>query len=159
MGPDPGRFEPSKGISEANISNGSGIRDPQFEILRVEVMRTDRIRSLAPRIILRVEGCPNSTANLRTKILDFRGFVPSRILILRGGILLSIRNLTETSSQGVLAGIINLSREIGRALRAVSSASPEKRRNRGRPEERGLVERASASVLAVAFTGRARGAL
>ena len=30
------------------------------------------------------------TANLRTEILDFRGFDSSRVLILRGGILMSI---------------------------------------------------------------------
>ena len=31
-----------KGHSEMNISNGSGVRDPQFEILRTEIMRAGR---------------------------------------------------------------------------------------------------------------------
>ena len=38
-----------------------------------------------------------STANLRTKILDFRGFDSSRILIVRGGILMSIGDFPEIS--------------------------------------------------------------
>ena len=41
-----------------------------------------------------------STANLRTKILDFRGFDSGRILILRGGILMSIGDFPESLSQG-----------------------------------------------------------
>ena len=47
-----------------------------------------------------------ATANLCTKILDFRGFDSSRILILRGGILMSIGQFPESSSQTILAGII-----------------------------------------------------
>ena len=35
-----------KGHVEVNISNGSGIRDPQSGSLRIEVMRTDRRQSL-----------------------------------------------------------------------------------------------------------------
>ena len=42
--------------------------------------------------------------NLRTKILDSRGFVSSRILILRGGILRSIGNFPESFSQAILVG-------------------------------------------------------
>ena len=64
------------------------------------------------------------TANLGTKILDFRGFDSRGVLILMGGIILSIGNLPETMSRRILAGIIlvgrsgdylsrdNLSREI-----------------------------------------------
>ena len=44
------------------------------------------------------------TVNLHTRILDFRGFDSSRILILRGGILMSTGNFTESLSQQVLAG-------------------------------------------------------
>ena len=44
------------------------------------------------------------TANVRTKILDFRGFESSRILILRGGILMSIGNSPESLSQRILVG-------------------------------------------------------
>ena len=54
------------------------------------------------------------TADLRTKILDSRGLDSSRILILRGGILMSIGSSPESLSQQILVGIINLSREIGR---------------------------------------------
>ena len=47
------------------------------------------------------------TANLRTKILDFRGFDSSRSLILRGGILVSIGDFVlENLSRRILAGII-----------------------------------------------------
>ena len=49
-------------------------------------------------------------ANLRTKILDFRGFDSSRILILRGGILMSIGNFPEILSQRILVGIILVGR-------------------------------------------------
>jgi len=32
-----------KGHVEVRISKGSGIWDPQFEIMRIEIMKTDRI--------------------------------------------------------------------------------------------------------------------
>ena len=51
-----------------------------------------------------------STANLRTKIVDFRGFASSRILILRGGILVSIGKFPESLSQAILVGIILVGR-------------------------------------------------
>ena len=54
------------------------------------------------------------TANLRTKILDFRGFDSSTILNLRGGILRPVGNFPGILSQGILLGMIDLSREIGR---------------------------------------------
>ena len=50
------------------------------------------------------------TANLRTKILDFRGFDSSIILILRGGILMSMGNSPEIMSQQILVGIILVGR-------------------------------------------------
>ena len=53
------------------------------------------------------------TANLRTKLLDFRGFDSSIILILRCGILMSIENLPDFLSQQILVHRENLSREIG----------------------------------------------
>ena len=46
----------------------------------------------------------SNTANLRTKILDFRGFDSSRILSLRGGILMSIGNFSESLSEAILVG-------------------------------------------------------
>ena len=53
---------------------------------------------------------PQSTANLRTKIMDFIGFDSSKILIWRGGILRSIGNFPESSSQTILVGIIFVGR-------------------------------------------------
>ena len=47
-----------------------------------------------------------ATANLRTKIMDFRGFYSSIILMLRGGILMSIGNFLVTLSQAILVGIM-----------------------------------------------------
>ena len=52
--------------------------------------------------------CP--TANLRTKILDFRGFGSIRILILRGGILMSIGDFPEMWSQRVFVGTVLVGR-------------------------------------------------
>ena len=54
-----------------------------------------------------------STANLPTNIVDFRGFDSSMILILRGGILMSIGDFPESLSRAMLVGC-NVSREIGR---------------------------------------------
>ena len=59
-------------------------------------------------------------ANLHTKILDFGGFDSSLILVLRGGILMSVGNFFDLSSEHILVGRDNLSREIGR-----KSSEPE----------------------------------
>ena len=45
-------------------------------------------------------------ANHPTKILDFRGFDSSIILISRGGILMSPGDFPESLSQAILVGII-----------------------------------------------------
>ena len=58
------------------------------------------------------------TANLRTKILDSTGFDSSIILIIRGGILMSIGDFPESVSRAILIGIML----VGRL--AVPSASP-----------------------------------
>ena len=50
------------------------------------------------------------TANLRTKIQDSRGSDSSRILSVRGGILISIGNFPEMLSQAILVGIILVGR-------------------------------------------------
>ena len=50
------------------------------------------------------------TANHCTKILDFRGFDSSIILIVRGGILMSKGNLPQSLSQQILAGRILVGR-------------------------------------------------
>ena len=64
----------------------------QFEMLRIGVMRTD------------------CTANLRTKIIDVRGFDSSIILSLRGEILMSIGVSPEILSQQIFFWS-NLSKE------------------------------------------------
>ena len=46
--------------------------------------------------------CGDATPNLRTKILDFRGSDSSRILISRGGILMSIGDFPESLSQAMV---------------------------------------------------------
>ena len=51
-----------------------------------------------------------STANLRADILDFRGFDSSIILILRGGILMSMGDFPESLSQAILVGIMLVGR-------------------------------------------------
>ena len=56
----------------------------------------------------------DATANLRTKILDFRVFDSSIILVVRGGIIIPIGNFAESLRQAILAGIILVHREIGR---------------------------------------------
>ena len=53
-----------------------------------------------------------STANLRTKIPDFREFDSSRILISKGEILMSMENFPECLSQQILVGIILVGRFI-----------------------------------------------
>ena len=59
-----------------------------------------------------------STANLRTKILDFRGFDSSRILISRGAILMSVGNFPESLSHRILAGTILVGRlGVGQRIR------------------------------------------
>ena len=66
-------------------------------------------------------------ANLRTKIMDFRGFDPSIILMLRGGILMSTWNSPEMLSQGILIGILLVGRlgvwEMGGGLRLPTASS------------------------------------
>ena len=59
------------------------------------------------------ESRPAPYGNLRTKLLDFRGFDSSIILILRCGILMSIENLPDFLSQQILVHRENLSRDIG----------------------------------------------
>ena len=51
-----------------------------------------------------------STANLRTKILYFRGLDSSVILILKGGIFMSIGNSPERLSKQIYVGIVFVGR-------------------------------------------------
>ena len=57
-------------------------------MLRFEIMKTDR------------------TANLRTNMMDFRGFDSCVISMLRGGILMSTGDFPEDSSQEMLVGVM-----------------------------------------------------
>ena len=58
----------------------------------------------------RMRAMQGRTANLRTKILDFRGFDSSRILILRCGILMSLGSFLEVLGRAILVGIILVGR-------------------------------------------------
>ena len=51
-----------------------------------------------------------ATANLRTNIMDFRGFDSSIILIIRDGILVSIGDFPESLSQAILVRIMLVGR-------------------------------------------------
>ena len=65
--------------------------------------------------------CFGLTANLRTKIMDFRGFDSSAILILRGGIPRPIGSLPESLRQAILVWIILVGRLDVDALRNLMS--------------------------------------
>ena len=54
----------------------------------------------------------NNTANLHTSIMDCRGFDSSIISILRGGTFMPIGDFPESSSRGILVGIM-LVRRLG----------------------------------------------
>ena len=64
-----------------------------------------------------LRGCTANTPNLPTKIINFRGFDSSRILSLRGGILMSIGHfpsyVESTNPRRDSLSRDNLSREIG----------------------------------------------
>ena len=55
VGPARGRFETFKLHIQVNLSNGSGIWEPQLEIVWIEIMRTDRscVCLKCPRIVKR----------------------------------------------------------------------------------------------------------
>ena len=57
-----------------------------------------------------------NTPNLPTNIVEFKGFDPNIILIIRGGILRPIGDLPESLSEAMLVGC-NISREIGRSMK------------------------------------------
>ena len=58
----------------------------------------------------RRKNTPHRAANLHTKILDFRGFHSSIILILSGGTLMSMGDLQESLRQRTSAGMILVGR-------------------------------------------------
>ena len=66
----------------------------------------DSAKRYADKKVGRFRSAWGPTANLRTTILDSRGFDSSRLLILRGGILMSIGNIPENLIQAILVGII-----------------------------------------------------
>ena len=69
-------------------------------IIIITIIRIIIIRII---IIITITG---STANLRTNIMDFRGFDLSIILILRGGIPRPIGISPESLSQAILVGVM-----------------------------------------------------
>ena len=66
------------------------------------------------------------TQPLKIKILLESNPLKSRILILRGGLLMSTGNFPETLSQRILAGIY-LSREIGCSVKILLESNPQSR--------------------------------
>ena len=72
----------------------------------------------------------SSTANLRTNIMDFRGFDSNIIIIIRGGIPRPIGNLPECLSRAILVGIMLVGRLGARSKR------PRPRDQRERERER-----------------------
>ena len=64
-------------------------------------------RAVAPRHAVRLASTAarrRTSASLRTKTLDPRGFDSGGILMLRGGTLMSVGNFTAILSQRILAG-------------------------------------------------------
>ena len=64
----------------------------------------DELVNKRSKCFIVVVGCSGGglAANLRTETLDFRGSDPSRILILRGGILRSLADFPDIVSQRIL---------------------------------------------------------
>ena len=92
-----------------NQLSTKGLRMQMNSVANCSVMVVLKPRSTF-RCIVIFFGTQALTANLRTKILDFRGFDSSKILSSRGGILRPIGNFPESSSQAILAGIILVGR-------------------------------------------------
>ena len=90
----PGKFESS---------------NPNRDNVSREMGRIQGVAEQAPALARKSRRTPPD-ASLRTTILDFGGFDPSRILILRGGMLVSIGNSPESLNQRILAGIILVGR-------------------------------------------------
>ena len=78
-------------------------------------VRTSRLAAVTA-VVARAQ-LVNAAANLRTEILDFRGFDSSRILISRGGIVMSVETLQEMLSQRIVVGTILVGRLCARPIR------------------------------------------
>ena len=72
--------------------------------------RAKRWKQACRRMSSQFSSVLQGTANLRTKILDFRGFDSGRILIIRRGIFVSIGDFPESLSQAILVGIMLVGR-------------------------------------------------
>ena len=81
--------------------------------IEIEIEREEEAAAAARRPHSPAMWARAHTANLRTKILDFGGLDSSRILSLRGGILMSIGNFPGNLQSTNLSSDY-LSREIGR---------------------------------------------
>ena len=78
-----------------------------FDLVPLDCPNVNEIGYLPGHLgILGLGPTQGSTASLHTKILDFRGFDSSIILISRGGILMSIGSVMESRHQQILVGII-----------------------------------------------------
>ena len=95
----------SESLLGFGVSSG-GFRDIASSFGRLPPWTTRRTTSPGP-------GIGAGKANLRTKILDLRGFDSITIVSLRGGIPRSIRNFPESLSQGILVGRLGVLRPAG----------------------------------------------
>ena len=57
-----------------------------------------------------VAATSTAAPDLRTNIMDFRGFDSSISLVIRGGIIMSLGDVPESLSQAILVGIMLLGR-------------------------------------------------
>ena len=111
-----GKLEQVKGSDASRLSSFSGQRRQQQLGATKDAVRYSAGDSTGRELARHGSGhssgfqaCTEektTTANLRSKILDFRGFDSIRILILRVGILMSIGDFPEMLSQQTLVGVI-----------------------------------------------------
>ena len=92
------------------------------------------------------DGCVQ-IAHLRTYMMDFRGFDSSIILILRGGILVSIGDFPESLSQTILVGIML----VGRRLRSELIRWSDSHFNNPRFKQSQHIHDLSAAHVAISF--------
>ena len=82
-----------------------------LQVVHAYLVPSHRMTAAAAAAVVEEEHGPLSTANLRTEILDFRGFDTSTsFLIVRGGIPRPIWTFPESLSQAILAEMITISR-------------------------------------------------
>ena len=90
----------TKSTSWSSVNKTDAIRHAR------QLLGTPDCGSFSAKSILTRKPAACDTANLRTNIMDFRGFDSSIILIVTGGIPRPIGNFPESLSQAILVGIM-----------------------------------------------------